>query len=68
MIPAIIAEFVDSDHALRFAKMLGEDYTLCDGSRSNWWGVRPKSRRECGLGKSDEPSWSYVEQEGDENE
>ena len=66
MTPRIIAEFELSDHALRFAKMLGEDYTLCDGTRSNWWGVRPKTRRECGY-KSDEPTWSYVDEDrGDE--
>jgi len=66
--PRIIATFDNSDDALLFAKMKGADYTVCDGERSNWWGVRPKSRIECGMGKSDEPSWSYADQEGDHDE
>lgn len=40
-----IAEFEDSDDALRFCKLKGEDYTVCAGIRFAW-AVRPKSRRE----------------------
>lgn len=40
-----IAEFDESDDALRFAKLKGEDYTVCAGIQ-RMWAVRPKSRRE----------------------
>lgn len=55
-----IAEFDDSDDALRFAKLKGADYTLCDGEKRPW-GVRAKSRRECGLGDPFSPPDSYIE-------
>jgi hypothetical protein len=63
--PEIIAEFAESDLALRVAQMLGPDYTVCDGTRSNWWGVRPKSRRECGFSGT-EPSDSYIDEDRDD--
>lgn len=65
MTPRIIAEFAESDHALRFAKMLGADYTLCDGTRANWWGVRPKSRREINF-NGVEPPDSYIDEDRDD--
>jgi hypothetical protein len=40
-----IAEFEESDDALRFCKLKGEDYTVCAGINL-MWAVRPKSRRE----------------------
>ena len=57
-----IAEFESSDHALRFAKMLGADYTVCAGIRFPW-AVRPKSRREIGMGHPEQPSDSYIDED-----
>lgn len=61
-----IAEFDDSDDALRFAKIKGADYTLCDGE-SRQWGVRPKSSRECGMGHPEQPSDYFVYSEREED-
>lgn len=65
MTPRIIATFECSDDALRFAKMKGEDYTLCDGSVTLPWGVRPKSRREINY-NGEEPNDSYVDEDRDD--
>jgi hypothetical protein len=55
-----IAEFDESDDALRFAKMKGADYTVCAGLQK-LWAVRPKSRREIGLGDPFGPPDSVVD-------
>lgn len=59
-----IAEFDESDDALRFAKMKGADYTVCDGLQ-RMWAVRPKSRREIGLGDPFSPAESMVDEPED---
>jgi len=59
-----IAEFCESDHALRFAKMLGEDYTVCSGVHL-MWAVRPKSRREINYNGA-EPADSYIDEDRDD--
>jgi hypothetical protein len=60
-----IAEFEDSDDALRFCKAKGADYTVCAGIRFAW-AVRPKSRREIGMGHPEQPSDSYVDEDRDD--
>lgn len=40
-----IAEFDEADHAHRFARWMGEEYTVCAGMHF-MYAVRPKSRRE----------------------
>jgi hypothetical protein len=60
-----IAEFQESDDALRFAHMKGADYTVCGGIHL-MWAVRPKSRREIGMGHPEQPSDSYVDEDRDD--
>lgn len=55
-----IAEFQDSDDALRFCKMKGADYTICAGIRFAW-AVRPKMRHELNA----DPSQSYIDEDID---
>lgn len=61
-----IAEFQESDDALRFAHMKGADYTVCGGLHM-MWAVRPKSRRELGMGRPFEPPESVVDEYVDES-
>ena len=50
-----IAEFDDSDDALRFAKMKGEDYCVCAGVQ-RMWAVRPLDRATIFPGSGEEPA------------
>ena len=59
-----IAEFQESDDALRFAHLKGPDFTVCGGVHM-MWAVRPKSRREVGLGDPFEPAESVVDEHED---
>lgn len=61
-----IAEFEESDDALRFCKLKGEDYTVCAGIRFPW-AVRPKSRREINF-NGVEPSDSYVDEDREDED
>jgi hypothetical protein len=54
-----IAEFDESDDALRFCHMKGADFVVCGGIE-RMWAVRPKSQREL-----DEPGFNE-DREGDE--
>jgi hypothetical protein len=40
-----IAEFDEADHAHRFARWMGDEYTVCAGM-TLMYAVRPKSQRE----------------------
>jgi hypothetical protein len=50
-----IAEFEESDDALRFARMKGADYCVCGGIHFAW-AVRPKMAHEIGLGNPAQPA------------
>ena len=49
-----IAEFEESDDALRFAKMKGADYTVCGGINMAF-AVRAKMSHEIGAGNPEQP-------------
>lgn len=62
-----IAEFDESDDALRFCKLKGEDFTVCAGIHL-MWAVRPKMRREMGMGHPEQPSDSYVDPDREDDD
>lgn len=62
-----IAEFDESDDALRFAKLKGEDYTVCAGM-DRPWAVRTKMRREMGMGHPEQPSDYYVDPDREDDD
>jgi hypothetical protein len=47
--------------------MKGADYTLCDGSVTHPWGVRPKTRREINF-NGVEPNDSYVDEDREDDD
>jgi hypothetical protein len=62
-----IAEFDESDDALRFCKMKGADYTVCAGI-DRMWAVRPKDMREMGMGHPEQPSEFYVDPDREDDD
>ena len=55
-----IAEFDESDDALRFAKMKGEDFTVCAGI-DRPWAVRTKDVRAFNYNGETPPDYYYVD-------
>lgn len=62
-----IAEFDESDDALRFAKMKGADYTLCDGQHKPW-GVGQKQIRLTNHNGAEPADYHYVDPDREDDD
>ena len=60
-----IAEFDESDDALRFAKLKGADYTVCGGI-NRIWAVRTKDAREMNYNGETPPDYYYPDPDRDD--